>query len=106
MEVKGKLIKKLEVQSGISKAGKDWKKQTVVIDTGEDFNNIIAISAFGDKLEQLEDLKEGMNVAISCNVYSREYNGRYYHNIDGYWLTSQDNKESKKEFITSDDMPF
>ena len=106
MEVKGKLIKKLEVQSGISKAGKDWKKQTVVIDTGEDFNNIIAISAFGDKLEQLEDLEENMNVAISCNVYSREYNGRYYHNIDGYWFTSQDNKESKKEFITSDDMPF
>jgi hypothetical protein len=47
-----------------------------------------------------------MNVAISCNVYSREYNGRYYHNIDGYWFTSQDNKESKKEFITSNDMPF
>lgn len=106
MEVKGKIVKKLEVQSGISKAGKDWKKQTVVVDTGDDFNNIIAVSAFGDKVEQLDKLQEGMNVIISCNVYSREYKGKYYHNIDGYWFVQQENKQTKNEFITSDDMPF
>lgn len=106
MEVKGKIVKKLEVQSGISKAGKDWKKQTVVVDTGDDFNNIIAVSAFGDKVEQLDKLQEGMNVIISCNVYSREYKGKYYHNIDGYWFVQEENKQTKNEFITSDDMPF
>jgi hypothetical protein len=34
MEVTGKLVKKLELETGISKAGKEWKKQSIVIDTG------------------------------------------------------------------------
>ena len=91
MEVKGKLIKKLEPEAGTSKAGKAWEKQTVVIDTGEKFNNIIAVSAFGDKVQKMNMLEEGMTVAILCNVYSREYNGKYYHNIDGYHFTNQSN---------------
>ena len=38
-----------------------------------------------------------MEVAILCNVYSREYNGKYYHNIDGYHFTNQsDNPEINK----------
>ena len=31
MEVKGKLVKKLDIESGISKSEKVWKKQTVVM---------------------------------------------------------------------------
>ena len=50
-------------------------------------------------------LEEGMTVSILCNVYSREYNGKYYHNIDGYHFTNQSNNT---EFVTSEeeDMPF
>ena len=32
-----------------------------------------------------------MTVNIKCNVYSREYKGKYYHNIDGYWFSNQTN---------------
>jgi hypothetical protein len=105
MEVTGKLIKKLELETGTSKAGKEWKKQTVVIDTGGEFNNIIAVSAFGDKVSKMNKLQEGMTVAILCNVYSREYKGKYYHNIDGYHFTNQ---SENPDFVTSDeeDMPF
>jgi len=92
MEVKGKLVKKLEVESGISKSEKVWKKQTVVIDTGADYNPEIAITAFGDeKLRDLDKLSVGDEVMIKCNVSSREYNGRYFHNIDGYWFAKQSN---------------
>ena len=105
MEVKGKLVEKLELETGTSKAGKEWQKQTVVIDTGGEFNNIIAVSAFGDKVDKMNMLEEGMTVAILCNVYSREYNGKYYHNIDGYHFTNQ---SENPDFVTSDeqDMPF
>ena len=105
MEVKGKLIKKLELETGTSKAGKEWQKQSIVIDTGAEFNNIIAVSAFGDKVQKMNMLEEGMTVSILCNVYSREYNGKYYHNIDGYHFTNQSNNT---EFVTSEeeDMPF
>ena len=84
MEVKGKVKSKLQLESGVSKSGKTWKKQTVVIDTGGEFNNEIAVNAFGAKLDSLNKLEVGMEVKILCNVYSREYNGRYFHNIDGY----------------------
>jgi len=106
MEVKGKLVKMLKLETGVSKSGKEWQKQTVVIDTGEEFNNLIAVSAFGeDKIKDLNKLQEGMSVSILCNVYSREYKGKYYHNIDGYWFTQ---KTENEDFVTSDsdEMPF
>ena len=105
MEVKGKVKMKLDLETGTSKAGKEWQKQSIVIDTGGEFNNIIAVSAFGDKVQKMNMLEEGMTVSILCNVYSREYNGKYYHNIDGYHFTNQSNNT---EFVTSDeeDMPF
>ena len=108
MEVKGTVLRKLSVETGTSKAGKEWKKQSIVIDTGNEFNNEVCVSAFGDKLDQMNKLEIGMEVSILCNVYSREYNGRYFHNIDGYFFTNQSNKSSDK--ITNgeaeEDMPF
>ena len=106
MEVTGKLVKKLELESGTSKAGKEWQKQSIVIDTGGDFNNEVCISAFGDKLKQMHKLEIGMDVSVLCNVYSREYNGRYFHNIDGYFFTNQSNKSSDKIQNGGEDMPF
>ena len=105
MEVRGKVKMKLDLETGTSKAGKEWQKQSIVIDTGGEFNNIIAVSAFGDKVQKMNMLEVGMTVSILCNVYSREYNGKYYHNIDGYHFTNQSNNT---EFVTSDeeDMPF
>ena len=89
MDVTGKLVKKLPLESGVSKSGKEWQKQSVVIDTGGEFNNLTAVSAFGDKVDKLNRLELGMDVTILCNVYSREYQGKYYHNIDGYHFTDQ-----------------
>ena len=106
MEVTGKLVKILELETGTSKAGKEWKKQSILIDTGGEFNNEICVSAFGDKVEQMNKLEVGMKVSVLCNVYSREYNGRYYHNIDGYFFTNQSNKSSDKIQNGEEDMPF
>ena len=108
MEVKGTVKSILPLESGVSKSGKEWKKQSILIDTGGDFNNEIAVSAFGDKIDSMNKLEIGMEVSVLCNVYSREYNGRYFHNIDGYFFTNQSNKSSDK--ITNgeaeEDLPF
>ena len=108
MEVKGTVLRKLKLETGTSKAGKEWKKQSIVIDTGNEFNNEVCVSAFGDKLDQMNKLEIGMEVSILCNVYSREYNGRYFHNIDGYFFTNQSNKPSDKSMNgeAEEDMPF
>ena len=110
MEVKGKLIKKLQAESGTSKAGKAWESQSCLVETDAKFNNIVAVKCMGDKVKQMNKLNEGDMVTISCNVYSREYNGKYYNQIDGWWFVNQnDSSETNKEkFVTTDDndMPF
>ena len=106
MEVKGKVVKKLPIESGISKSEKEWKKQVIVVNTGADYNPEIAIQAFGDdKIKDLNKLSVGDQVLIKCNVSSREYNGRYFHNIDGYWFT-KNTKEESPVVPESDDLPF
>jgi len=110
MKVEGKLVKKLQAESGTSKAGKEWQKQSILIDTGGEFNNEICVSAFGEKMDSMNKLEEGSNVIVMCNVYSREYKGRYFHNIDGYHFSnaikSEANLDVHFEGTTPDDLPF
>ena len=114
MDVSGKVVKKLDVESGMSKSEKEWKKQTIVINTGADYNPEIAIQAFGDdKIRDLDKLNVGDSVLIKCNVSSREYNGRYFHNIDGWFFSKKDLPKAgtTKDALggrsePSDDLPF
>ena len=107
MEIKGKLIKKLDVESGISKAGKEWKKQSILVeqDSLVDFNTEVVIQFFGDNMKQLRDLKEGSRVDVKFNLYSREVKGRYYH-IDGYLIANLSGQEASSQVSDGDDMPF
>jgi len=111
MEVKGKLIKKLQAEAGTSiETGKNWESQTCLVDTEKKFNNIIAIKCFGsDKIKQMNKLREGDMVTISCNVWSKEYNGKYYNYIDGWQFVNQNENptDNRSEFVTADDnLPF
>jgi len=108
MNVIGKLIKKLEIEGGISKSGKEWKKQSVIIEqTGTDYNKEVVISFFGDKMKSLRDIQEGSDVNASINLSSREFNGKYYHNIDGWFIAKVGEETVGNKFVTTDDeMPF
>ena len=56
LSIKGNITKKLEVESGTSKAGKEWKKQSFIIDTGSQYNPEICFQLFGeDKIQILEN---------------------------------------------------
>ena len=88
MNVIGKLIKKLDVESGISKAGKEWRKQSILVKqslpTGFENKENVVITFFGDKMQSIRDVEEGSDVSVSINLSSREYNGKYFHNIYGW----------------------
>ena len=108
MTIKGKLIKKLDMESGVSKAGKQWKRQSILVEqeSNVDFNKEIVIGFFGDKIKKLKDLQEGLDVSVDVNVYSREYNGKYYHSIDGYWISQVKDQENLSSDNDDNDMPF
>jgi len=105
MTINGKLIKKLDIESGVSKAGKEWQRQSILVEQGGDYNKEVVVGFFGDKIKQLRDLNEGAKVDISVNVYSREYNGKYFHNIDGYMIAQKTNAQPPSKF-NDDEMPF
>ncbi len=115
LSLKGKLSRKLNVESGTSKAGKEWKKQSFLIDTGAQYNPEICFQLFGeDKIEMLNHHNEGDQVEVSFNLSSREYNGRYFHNIDAWRIESQSNTNAEMDAAPEfnapaneeDDLPF
>ena len=85
MDVIGKLVQKLEVEKGVSQSGKAWQKQSIILEQNTDYNKEVVISFFGDKIKSIRDIEVGSDVSVSINLSSREYNGKYYHNIDGWF---------------------
>jgi predicted adenine nucleotide alpha hydrolase (AANH) superfamily ATPase len=104
MKITGKLVKKLDRETGTSKSGKSWEKQSIMIEqAGTDYNKEVVVRFFGDKIKNLRDIEEGSEVSVSINLSSREYNGRYYHNIDG-WFIAKLGEETVAP--TNEEMPF
>jgi hypothetical protein len=86
MDIIGKLVKKHERETGVSKSGKTWEKQSILVEqSSTDYNKEVVISFFGDKIKSIRDIEVGSDVSVSINLSSREYNGKYYHNIDGWF---------------------
>ena len=60
LSIKGKINQILSVESGTSKAGKEWKKQSFVVDTGAQYNPLVCFSLFGEeKISMLTNLSGG-----------------------------------------------
>ena len=83
MEIIGKIILKLPLQTGVSKAGNNWSKQEYVLETQENFPKKVHFDFFGDRATQY-DLQEGQMVKLSFDIESREYNNRWYTSIRGW----------------------
>lgn len=89
LEVKGVLEQILPIQSGTSKAGKEWSKQEFVIETEDQYPKKICFTLFGDKSSLLDGFQQGDTVNVAFNVESREYNGRWFHNINAWRITNE-----------------
>lgn len=84
MEVTGKIIVKLPLQSGTAKAtGNPWTKQEYVLETMDAFPKKIHFDFFGEKANQFP-LEVGQIIKLSFDIESREYNGRWYTSIRGW----------------------
>lgn len=76
MEVSGKIIAKLPLQSGVAKAsGREWKKQEYVLETHDSFPRKVKFDFFGERVDQYP-LEIGEEVTVSFDIESREFNGR------------------------------
>ena len=110
MKVIGKVFKLEPVESGVSKADKAWQKQTLVIETGDEYNPYVAVSFFGEeKVGKLSALKPGQDVTVDVNLSSREHKGKWYSTIDGWKFetgTAQAQPVAAGSGNEEDDLPF
>ncbi|PIF02422.1 MAG: hypothetical protein CR996_00080 [Draconibacterium sp.] len=89
LSIKGKVDKILAPESGVSRAGNEWKKQEFVIETDEQYPRKVCFTLFGDKTSLMDGLTVGEEVEVSFNVESREYNGKWFHNINAWRIDKQ-----------------
>lgn len=95
-KIKGKITNIGEVVSGVSKAGKEWNKSEFVIETLDPkYPKLICFTLM--KQDQLQNHKVGGEVEVEFSVDSREFNGRWYHNINAISLSKTHDKS---------DLPF
>ena len=89
MDIKGKIIQKLDLQSGTSKAGNAWKKQEYVLETLDSYPRKVKFDFFGDRADQYP-LEVGDVITLSYDIESREFNGRWYTDIRGFKAVKED----------------
>ena len=108
LQIKGKVQEILKSESGVSRAGKEWKKQEFVIETDEQYPRKVCFTLFNDKTSLVDGLSAGEEVEVSFNVESREYNGKWFHNINAWKIdkpTADNLPEAPPEFSMSDIPP-
>ena len=82
LEIEGTLSQKLAVASGTSARG-PWAKQEFILEFPDgNFTAKACFTAWGqDKVQELDKYRVGDKVKVSFNLKSREYNGRWYNDL-------------------------
>ena len=83
LTISGRIALILPLQTGTSKAGKPWQKQSYVLETGGQYPKKVCFSLFGDNVNKFP-LQVGQEVTVSIDVESREFNGRWYTEINAW----------------------
>ena len=83
MEISGRIIQVLPLQSGTSKTGNAWKKQEYVLETKDNYPRKVKFDFFGERVDQFP-LTVGDDVIVSFDLESREFNGRWYTDVRGW----------------------
>lgn len=87
-----------EVQSGTSKNGYQWQRMTIVLEI-PGFQGSVTKQCFqvsGDDVSDVLHYNIGDRVEISWSMYAREWNGRWYNNVDLVKINSLEQQQSEK----------
>ena len=82
MKLTAKISQLLPLQTGSGKNG-EWKKQDLIVETGDAYPKKVCISVWGDKINPTV-LVVGNELSIDFDIESREYNGRWYTDLKAW----------------------
>ena len=89
MDISGIVIAILESQSGTSNNGNAWIRHAFVIETPGQYPKNIKFDMFSKDSTSKLSFGEGDNVTVSFNLESREYNSKWYSNINAFKVTTE-----------------
>ena len=118
----GKVLQILPEVRGTSARG-EWKKQDFVIETAEEqYPKKICFTLFNDKNGTFEKIKPNMEVEVTFSIESREYNEKWFSNINAFRVdllpqsggtgnnppsfSLSDNPSMGEDTDDKDDLPF
>lgn len=100
MEIQGKVIAVLPERSGVSARG-EWKSQTYVIETQEQYPKKMAFDVFGaDRLTQF-NIQSGEVINVSFDIDAHEYQGRYFNQIRAWNVTKVSQQAAQQAMASS-----
>ncbi|MBT1704329.1 DUF3127 domain-containing protein [Fulvivirgaceae bacterium PWU20] len=103
MQITAKLVQLLPLQTGNGKNG-EWKKQDIIVETGDKFPKKICVSVWGDKIDA-KKLKPGNMLKIDFDVESREYNSRWYTDVKAWKIEVEGAREDQAPDYSADYVP-
>tara|TARA_R110002074_G_scaffold295033_1_gene466648 strand:- start:1213 stop:1569 length:357 start_codon:yes stop_codon:yes gene_type:complete len=105
LEMNGTITKISEVQQGTAKSGNEWKKLTFAIKTEGDYPKVVAFTVFGE--EKVDNFmkfnKIGQNVDVSFNAESREYNDKFYTDLQAWKIFAGSKENKPAEVVGAED---
>lgn len=88
MEIQGKVIAVLPERGGVSARG-EWKSQTYVIETQEQYPKKMAFDVFGADRIASFGIQLGEVINVSFDIDAHEYQGRYFNQIRAWNVVRQ-----------------
>jgi hypothetical protein len=80
LELTGKLIKKLDVQSGSSDRGA-WSRQDIIIEIPGQYTRTVCLSLWNEQVNEAAKYNIGDVLKVGFDLSSREYNGKWYTSV-------------------------
>lgn len=96
MQLSGKILHILPIQSGTSKKG-EWQKRDIVIETDGEYPKKVSVSIW-NKLVDIP-LSEGKWITADIDINAKEYNGKWYNEVKA-WKIDVDNVTNSKKNVT------
>jgi hypothetical protein len=85
LEVTGRLMRVLEMRTGMGKNG-EWKNQDFIVEQPGQYPRQVCISLWGDKIEALKNFNIGDTIKAYIDVESREFNEKWYTSVKAWQL--------------------
>ena len=86
-------------------------KRTVVIESDEKYPQMLEVEFFNRNAELLDTHNVGDLITVDINLRGREYNGKFYMNIQGWRITGDAHVDASSKWTDrgcdkKDDLPF